>query len=371
MIATKIIRAETKALGTGRVEAVVSTEDEDRDGDIIRASGWRLDKFLQHPVLLASHDYLDLRAQIGEWESMEVRGKRLVGVARYYVGEGNAEADWAYNLASKGRAAYSVGFIPLEWKERPSKNGEWPGHEFVEQELLEVSHVSIPSNSQALQLMAKSYGIMAGLAAETLAEMKVGRVMSQANLDRLHGVMDTLDGIHDAVCDMVDGCPRRKGITITIKAIPADVSRRLADEGEVWEAPNLMDFTDEPWGDLSDAERRRIAGHFAWARAMPPETYGDLKLPHHRPSDGAVVWRGVAAGMGVLLGARGGVDIPDGDREAVHGHLASHYRQWDREPPELRSIEPKEIIASTQDLSPAAESKLLARILSIETFEED
>jgi HK97 family phage prohead protease len=119
--------------------------------------------------------------------------------------------------------------------------------------------------------------------------------------------------------------------------IPQDVSDRLADEDTPWEAPALSDFTDRSWDELSDAEKRRIAGHYAWSRTMPPETFGDLKLPHHRPSDGAVVWRGVAAAMAALLGARGGVDIPDADRRRVYNHLARHYRQFDREPPEFDS----------------------------------
>ena len=118
-------------------------------------------------------------------------------------------------------------------------------------------------------------------------------------------------------------------------AVPSDVSDKLAPEDTPWEAPTLSDFTDQSWDELSAEEKRRIAGHYAWSRTMPPETFGDLKLPHHRPSDGAVVWRGVAAAMAALMGARGGVDIPDEDRRRVYNHLARHYRQFDREPPEF------------------------------------
>lgn len=117
--------------------------------------------------------------------------------------------------------------------------------------------------------------------------------------------------------------------------VPSDVSDRLAPEDTPWEAPTLSDFTDQPWDELSAEEKIRIARHYAWARTMPPETFSDLKLPHHRPSDGAVVWRGVAAAMAALLGARGGVDIPGADRRRVYEHLARHYRQFDREPPEF------------------------------------
>ena len=152
----------------GRVHAIVSTEAVDRDGDIIRASGWMLDNFLKHPVLISSYDYR-LRSVIVEWESMEVKGKRLAGVARYYIGEGNEEADWGFNLASKGRAAYSVGFIPDHEKTKPlNPDKPYGGFEYNGQELLEVSHVAIPSNPQALQQLK---GLLAAGANPMLLEL--------------------------------------------------------------------------------------------------------------------------------------------------------------------------------------------------------
>jgi len=151
----KFIVAETKVMDDeGRVEAVVSTETKDRDGDIIRADGWDLTNFQANPVMLSSHNYASLRSVIGEWENMRVEGKQLVGTAKYYIGKGNEEADWAHQLASMGKAAFSVGFRPDMDKASPldAKN-PFGGLEFEGQELLEVSHVSIPSNPDALQVM--------------------------------------------------------------------------------------------------------------------------------------------------------------------------------------------------------------------------
>ena len=142
-------------LEAGRVSAVVSTEAEDRDKDILRVAGWKLENFLKHPVLLSSHDYRSLLSVIGEWESMEIkdRPKRLQGVARYYIGDGNAEADWAFKLAQRGRAAFSVGFIPnMDTAKERDGGDSWFGNwEFNDQELLEVSQVTIPSNPEGLQ----------------------------------------------------------------------------------------------------------------------------------------------------------------------------------------------------------------------------
>ena len=101
MLRTKVFRGEEMKVldeATGRVSAVVSTEKVDRDGDVIRAEGWKLGNFLKHPVLLVNHDYYSIRSQIGEWESMEINGNKMTGVARFYIGKGNAFADWGFEL---------------------------------------------------------------------------------------------------------------------------------------------------------------------------------------------------------------------------------------------------------------------------------
>ena len=137
----------------GLVSAVVSTEDVDRDGDVIRQEGWDLSHFASHPILLSSHNYRGLTNQIGEWTQMQVEGSLLVGHAKYYIGEGNEEADWGFKLATKGRAAYSVGFVPDMSKAKQIEANGNLSYEYTGQELLEVSQVTVPSNPQALQAM--------------------------------------------------------------------------------------------------------------------------------------------------------------------------------------------------------------------------
>ena len=152
---TKFIRPELKVLDpkAGVISAIVSTESVDRDGDIIRQSDWDLGHFKSHPILLSSHNYRGLRNQIGEWTSMDVDGKELVGTAKYYINEGNEEADWGFNLAQKGRAAFSVGFVPDMDSAKEISIGGKTAYEFRGQELLEVSQVTVPSNPQALQAL--------------------------------------------------------------------------------------------------------------------------------------------------------------------------------------------------------------------------
>mgnify|MGYP001618131705 FL=1 len=157
----------------GRVQAVLSTETKDRNGDIIRQEGWDIKSFLLHPVLLTQHNYDSILAQIGEWEDVAVKGKRLIGTAKYYIGDGNEEADWAFKLAQKGRAAFSVGFIADMAKAKELDSHKWQGaFEFMGQELLEVSQVTIPANAEALQQMKalRLHPIVSAMVAEELGD---------------------------------------------------------------------------------------------------------------------------------------------------------------------------------------------------------
>lgn len=103
-------------------------------------------------------------------------------------------------------------------------------------------------------------------------------------------------------------------------------------------------------GDSIDWAKYRRA--FAWYDSADPNMLGAYKLLHHDIRDGALVAvrRGVIAAMTVVLGGRGGVDIPDADMEAVYGHLARHYEQYNMEPPEFHrsAVRPPEAGLSVQ-----------------------
>jgi HK97 family phage prohead protease len=138
---------------------------------------------------------------------------------------------------------------------------------------------------------------------------------------------------------------------VTWGANPATIGKKevipyrdygTTDEDTEWSAPTLNDFTNEQFDDLSKSEKTRIYNHYAFSVNRPPENFGDLKLPHHRPGEsgvGPAIWRGVTAAMAALMGARGGVDMPDSDRKGVYNHLAKHYDQYGEEPPEFKFVQ--------------------------------
>ncbi|AGM11341.1 prohead protease [Halogranum tailed virus 1] len=51
-----------------------------------------------------------------------------------------------------------------------------------------------------------------------------------------------------------------------------------------WNSPDLEDFTDESWEDLSDDEKSSIGGHFIYSMSgFPAENFSDMKLPVVEP----------------------------------------------------------------------------------------
>lgn len=155
----KIIRAEVKEINTEdfTLTAVVSTKKTDRDGDIVEPDAFskRLKTYKDHPVLLSSHNYSDLRKQIGKAVKVDVGDNEVTTKFQYFVNEGNPEADWAWVLAQKGIASFSIGFMghQFDWiKEKDDQGNERiTGRKFTDIELLEISQVLVPSNRGALQ----------------------------------------------------------------------------------------------------------------------------------------------------------------------------------------------------------------------------
>ncbi|MFA5075567.1 MAG: HK97 family phage prohead protease [Candidatus Babeliales bacterium] len=142
------------------VEAVVSDDTIDRYQEVIKVDAWKrgLGSYKKHGPLLSSHNYGSLLNQIGVAERVRVEDNALVAKFKYFVGNGNAEADWAFHLAKQGLAAYSVGFLPrpggyetANWDDEDVKSGKKPVRTYTDVELLEISQVTVPANPSALQ----------------------------------------------------------------------------------------------------------------------------------------------------------------------------------------------------------------------------
>jgi HK97 family phage portal protein/HK97 family phage prohead protease len=134
----------------------ISTGSVDRERDTIAIAGWDLSNFKNNPVVLWGHDAS--RLPIGRAFDVAVEGGALKASVEFIPAdtpEGGAFAESVYRLARGGFiAATSVGFRPLKWDYSTDKDrgaDDWfPGIDFEEQELVELSIVTVPANPEAL-----------------------------------------------------------------------------------------------------------------------------------------------------------------------------------------------------------------------------
>ena len=163
-----------------------SDSSPDRDGDIIKASGWVLDNYKKNPVFLWGHNSSTL--PLGKAIDVSVGYNELVLDIKF-AKKGADYDEWPTTMPSPTtvKALYkseflnatSVGFLPIEWKriEDPAERqrlglGPW-GLLYEKQELLELSAVTVPSNPNALRL---------AVAAGVLTEKEFGSFKSQEQL---------------------------------------------------------------------------------------------------------------------------------------------------------------------------------------------
>ena len=154
----KIIEAEIKNINdeAKTLEVVVSTESRDSDGDIILRTAFskHIKRYKSNPVLLNSHNYRDVENIIGKALNLKSTEKGLVAKFEYFVGQGNSAADWAFQLAKNGIAAFSIGFAPVEYEfieeKTPDGYKRVTGRKYKQIELLEISQVTVPANRDAV-----------------------------------------------------------------------------------------------------------------------------------------------------------------------------------------------------------------------------
>jgi hypothetical protein len=127
---------------SGRFEVVISTADQDRQGEVIDQNGWDLSHYKNNPVVLWGHNYTSL--PIGVADSVDVKGGKLVASGRFAPESANPFAQQVRRLYdAKILRTTSVGFMAREMD----------GNTITKAELLEFSFVPVPANPMALSLM--------------------------------------------------------------------------------------------------------------------------------------------------------------------------------------------------------------------------
>ena len=136
------------------LEAVASTSDRDRHGDIILPSAFTetLPSFKANPVILATHQH---RLSTGSSpvigsafpDSITV-GDEAVTFRMQFATTDLGEEYWKL-YREKHMRAFSIGFIPIEWTDEKDENLGYI-RTYTKIELLEISAVPVPSNRRAL-----------------------------------------------------------------------------------------------------------------------------------------------------------------------------------------------------------------------------
>jgi uncharacterized protein len=92
---------------------------------------------------------------------------------------------------------------------------------------------------------------------------------------------------------------------------------------------------------LGDAPAKVLRRAYAWVDPDgDPDAKASYKFIHHEVRAGSEVGaanvKACTSGIGVLNGARGGANIPSGDRKGIYNHLARHLRDAGEEPAPLK-----------------------------------
>lgn len=277
--------------------AIASSEVEDRDGEVVSVDGWKLEQYKQNPQLLWMHNRNLAHNGLPIGKAKRVWKKKIDGETKL-VFEPEFDESTEFNKTVKKFVdegllnSFSVGFLPLERE----------ANTYTKQVLLEISLVPVPSNHEAVFIQrAKGFGFDKSEAKQF----------------------------------------------VNTKSVVPYRAYDPAPESQGWDG-NVAEQHVRNWAggpDKEDVDFNQYKEAFTWYDSEDEENFGAYKLPHHDVSGGnlVTVWRGVVAAMAALLGARGGVDVPESDKRDIYEHLAKHYEQFDETPPDFRFIESQEL----------------------------
>ena len=152
-----------------------SKPSKDRDRELILSTAWKLDNYRKNPVLMLSHDYNQPPVGKCFWVKSDANGLKFK--ARFANTERGKEV---YQLYKDGiMSAFSVGFSPNTGgvMENPTDK-QYKGCKkvYTDVELLEISCVAIPANSEAL-----------------IEYVKAGKIQTKQLKDELEFILEIKD----------------------------------------------------------------------------------------------------------------------------------------------------------------------------------
>lgn len=142
-VAVKEVKADNRYM-----TMIGSSEILDRDQEAFDTAGWDLKNYKKNPVILFGHD--KRQPPVAKSNKTYIDGKELIFEIEFPEDGVYPFADTVRKLYAGGfMRASSVGFIPKKWEFGDGKPDR-PRVKYLEQELLELSLVPVPSNPAAL-----------------------------------------------------------------------------------------------------------------------------------------------------------------------------------------------------------------------------
>ena len=136
----KALDPEKGGEDSGTFKVIATSDDVDRDGEIIDVNGWDFTNYEKNPVVLWGHDFYSM--PIGKVTKLTREGNKIVAEGIFAPTERGQDARKAYD--GEFLNTVSVGFIPRERK----------GNTITKSELLELSFVPVPANANAVAIRA-------------------------------------------------------------------------------------------------------------------------------------------------------------------------------------------------------------------------
>ena len=204
------------------IEGYASTDDVDRQGDIVPASVWKkgIQNYLKNPVILAYHNHSE---PVGRMVGHKVDSKGLWIKARI-----SSAADEVFNLVKDGiLTAFSIGFRIIDAEYDAAKEL------FVvkELELHEISIVSVPANQNTLFSLSKAF--------DTAEEFKSFKQQFAPESDSAKGLESSTEAIGEIKkewemdpkqLEQMLADAANKAAELTAKAIADSQAKQLADK---------------------------------------------------------------------------------------------------------------------------------------------
>ena len=204
------------------IEGYASTDDVDRQGDIVPASVWKkgIQNYLKNPVILAYHDHSE---PVGRMVEHRVDGKGLWVKARI-----SSAAGEVFNLVKDGiLTAFSIGFRIVDAEYDAAKEL------FVvkELELHEISVVSVPANQNTLFSLSKAF--------DTAEEFKSFKMQFAPDSDSAKGLESSTEAIGEIKkewemdpkqLEQMLADAANKAAELTAKAIADSQAKALAEK---------------------------------------------------------------------------------------------------------------------------------------------